>query len=325
MNNKAIAIKSQYKLDWRISLLERLLNLFKPIEQMSLEELRLVSERPVPSIIQSIFAGKKFDLTQVIQRNIPGRHGQIPIRLYYPSAKTSLPLILFFHGGGWVYGNFQIYEQMCRRIAHNIGAIVLAVGYRLAPFAKYPIALEDCYDAFLWASENAASIKANPKQIIIMGDSAGGNLATAVCLMAKEQGNKSIASQILLYPVTSGKLDQPSMEQHAAAPLLTKSRMECFVNYYARDEADFSQPYFSPLLAEDLSHLPPALIITCEYDPLHDQAQMYAQRLQEAGTSVELVDYKGMIHGFMSFPIFCREAIPAFEKVTSYVNAVISI
>ncbi|MBW4551155.1 MAG: alpha/beta hydrolase [Aphanocapsa sp. GSE-SYN-MK-11-07L] len=315
-------MKNSFRLDWKIQLLDKILSFFKPLEKMSLEELRAISEKPIPPLLERILAGKQIALAEVEQQTINGRHGNIPIRLYYPSDQTHLPLILFFHGGGWVYGNLQTHDRMCRRIARDTTAIVLAVNYRLAPFSKYPIALEDCYDALLWAVENAADLRADPTKLMVMGDSAGGNLATAVCLMARDQEQVAIAHQILIYPVTSGKLDQPSVDQYGSAPVLTKDRMQCFIQHYARNPADIPQPYFSPLLAADVSRLPPALIITCEYDLLHDQAQMYAQRLQAAGTSVMLVDYPGMVHGFLSFPGFCRAALPAFHKIASYVKSV---
>ena len=315
--------QKHFKLDWKTRLLDRILSLSKPLEQMSWQELRQASEEtPIAPLVQCILAGKQIPLAKVVQQDIRGRHGKIPLQLYYPFSEPPFPLILFFHGGGWVYGNFQTHDRMCRRIAQDTGAIVIAVGYRLAPFFKYPTALEDCYDAYLWAGENATSLQADPEKVIVMGDSAGGNIATAVCLMDRDLGHQLIARQILLYPVTSGKLDQPSIDQNAYAPVLTKSMMQCFVAHYARGQADIRESYFSPLLAQDLSHLPPALIVTCEYDPLHDQAQMYAQRLQEAATLVELVDYSGTVHGFMSFPVFCQQASNAFEKVANYVKLV---
>ncbi|MDJ0705287.1 MAG: alpha/beta hydrolase [Leptolyngbyaceae cyanobacterium MO_188.B28] len=314
-------MQSYFNLDWKIHLLNKILSASKPLDQMDLDELREASERPIPSVLERVLAGKRIALMEVIQQTIRGRHGDIPIRLYYPSTQTTLPLVLFFHGGGWVYGNFQTHDRMCRRIARDTGAIVLAVRYRLAPFFKYPTALEDCYDTLLWAVENAHSLKADPKQVIVMGDSAGGNIATAVCLMEKDQGHQLIAKQVLLYPVTSGQLDQPSIEKNANAPILTKSRMQFFVEQYARDQVDVLQPYFSPLFSQDLSNLPSALIITAEYDPLHDQAQAYAQGLQEAGTSVKLIDYARMIHGFLSFPTFCKAALPAFEEVAEHIKS----
>ena len=315
-------MKSHYKLDWKTRLLDKLLKSSKPLEEMSLDELKATSEQAVSPLIQRIFGGQEIPVSKVVQQNISGRHGEIPIRLYYPNEQKSLPLILFFHGGGWVYGNFDTHNRLCRRLARDIGAIVLPVCYRLAPFSKYPTALEDCYDALLWVVENAASISADPQKIVVMGDSAGGNLATAVCLMAPDKGVKAIARQVLLYPVLSGKLDQPSTDKNADAPVLTKLRMQCFIDYYARDEADISQPYFSPLLAEDLSNLPPALIITAQYDPLHDQAVMYTGRLQKAKVPVKLLDYDHTIHGFVSFATFCKEALLALAEIAKYINAI---
>lgn len=313
---------SHFKLDWKIQLLVKILSSSKPLEEMSLDELREASEKPIPAIIERVLAGKRIALAEIVQHKIHGRHGDISIQLYYPSSRKNLPLILFFHGGGWVYGNFQTHDRLCRRVARDTGAIVLAVNYRLAPFSKFPTALEDCYDTLLWTVENSTSLRADPQKVIVMGDSAGGNLAAAVCLMARDQGYPSIAQQILIYPVVSGKLDQPSVAKNANAPILTLNRMQFFVQCYARSEDDILQPYFSPLLAEDLSHLPPTLIITNEYDLLHDQAQEYAQRLQEAGTSATLLDYHGMIHGFLSFPGFCQKALPAFYKIAEYVRSV---
>ncbi len=314
-------MKTHYKLHWKTRLLNKILNSSKPLEQMSLDELSETAEKSISPITKRIFGGKKISVNKIVQQNINGRHGDISIQLYYPSQQKSLPLILFFHGGGWVYGNFDTYDYFCRRLTKDTGAIVLTVDYRLAPFYKYPTALEDCYDAYLWTVENATNLSANPEKIIVMGDSAGGNLATVVSLMARDKGQKLITKQILLYPVVSGKLDRPSVDKNADAPVLTKKRMQCFIDYYARDEADILQPYFSPLLAEDLSNLPPTLIITCEYDPLHDQAQIYAERLQEAKIPVKLHDYPKTIHGFMSFPPFCPEALPAFAEVAEFIKS----
>ena len=313
-------MKSHYKLDWKTRLLHIILNFSsgKPLEQMDLDELKTASQPTISPFIKRVFNGKQIPVKEVVRQNIPGRV-DIPIQLYYPDRQQYSSLIVFFHGGGWVYGNFDTHDRLCRRVARDTSAIVLAVDYRLAPFSKYPTALLDCYDALLWARENIASF-VDSEKIIVMGDSAGGNLAAAVCLMARDEGHQFIHQQVLLYPVVSGKLDLPSTEKNADAPVLTTPRMQYFVNCYARDEADILQPYFSPLLAKDLNNLPPALIITCEYDPLHDQAVKYAQRLQEAGIEVKLLDYSQTIHGFISFSPFCSEALPAFTEIAKFIN-----
>ncbi|NEQ26703.1 MAG: alpha/beta hydrolase [Microcoleus sp. SIO2G3] len=311
------------KLDWKIQLLDRLLSLLKPVHKMSLDELRKLDETSISPIAERVLVGRSIPLPEVAKQTVSGRHGEIPIQIYYPSTESNLALILFFHGGGCIYGNLQTHDRMCRRIARDTGAIVLAVRYHLAPFAKYPIPLEDCYDVVTWAVENATKLRADRQKIIVMGDSAGGNLATAVCLMSRDRNHPFIAQQVLLYPVTSGILDQPSVDRNANAPVLTKDAMQTYIDCYAQDESDRLKPYFSPLLAEDLSNLPPALIVTCEVDLLHDQAVGYARRLQEAGNQVLLLDYPGMVHGFMSFLPFCRAARPAFEQVAVFVRSVV--
>jgi acetyl esterase len=212
----------KFNLDWKTRLLDGILNFSKPLEKMSLDELRETPEKPIPPIVERVFGGKRIALADIMQQKISGRHGEIPIRLYYPVIQENLPIILFFHGGGWVYGNFQTHDRMCRRIARDTGAIVLAVRYRLAPFFKYPTALEDCYDVLLWAVKHSVSLRADSEKVLVMGDSAGGNLA-AVCLMARDQGHSSIARQILIYPIMSGMLDQPSIKKMPMRQSLPKN------------------------------------------------------------------------------------------------------
>lgn len=308
------------KLNWKVRLLDRILKLNKPLERMNSEELRQASEQELSPLIGRVFGGKRIELKKVVDRTIEGRHGDIPIRLYYPSLKINLPIILSLHGGGWVYGNLPTHDRLCRRISRDAEAIVVSVDYRLAPFFKYPTAIEDCYDVLLWMITNMSDLNANPEKIMVMGDSAGGNLAAVLCLMSKQQ-DFSLAKQILIYPVTSGILEQTSVDKNADAPVLTKDRMQFFIDCYAGDSQDVRDAYFSPLLTEDLSNLPPALIITGEYDLLHDQGTIYAQKLEEAGNSVKLVDYPGTIHGFVSFPPFCKQALPAFKEMAEFIAA----
>lgn len=230
-------------------------------------------------------------------------------------------VIAFFHGGGWISGNFQTHDAMCRRLAHESGVLVIAVGYRLAPRYPFAIALEDGYDTLEWIVQQAESLGVNANSLMVMGDSAGGNLAAALCLMAPDAQTPKIRGQILLYPVTDGTLSQPSIERYADGPYLTKAQLKRFVQDYARTPNDIHHPYFSPLLATNLTQLPPALIITAQYDPLHDEGQAYAQRLREAGNRVQATDYVGMIHGFVSFPGFCRGAELAFAEIAAFVNS----
>ncbi|MGF1538314.1 MAG: alpha/beta hydrolase [Elainellaceae cyanobacterium] len=303
---------------WNHRLLDALLNSTKPLEEMSPDELRQAAASLPSSLQQFMLTGREIPLPKVLDHAVSDRAHEIPVRLYYPSAKTPLPLVMFLHGGGWVFGNLHTHDRLCRRLARDTEAIVLAVDYRRAPFHKYPAALEDGYSALQWAAEHVAD--ADGSNITIMGDSAGGNLAAAIALMARDQGQPCIARQVLLYPVTSGRLNQPSMEANANAPILTQDRMQRFVDCYAQSNADILQPYFSPLLAPDLGHLPPALVVACQNDPLYDQALHYAQRLKGAAVPVELLDY-ATVHGFMSFPMFCPSAWTAFREVARYIRA----
>ena len=147
------------KLDWKVRLLDRLLKRNKPLEEMNPEELRQATEQELSPLITRLFAGKLIELHQVVERTISGRHGDIPIQIYTPSAKSNLPIVLYMHGGGWVFGNLQTCDRLCRRVAQNTGAIVVSVDYRLAPFFKYPTAIEDCYDVFLWMTQNLSESK----------------------------------------------------------------------------------------------------------------------------------------------------------------------
>lgn len=309
-------MKVSYKLHWKTRLLDLLLKSAKPLEQMNRDELKSTAQQPVSPLMQRIFAGKKIDISRVVEQNVSGRHGEIPVRLYYPSKSQHLPLIVYFHGGGWVYGNFDTHDYLYRRLARDANSIVMAINYRLAPFYQYPTALEDCFDGLVWAVNNLGEA-IDSERITVMGDSAGGNLATALCLMSRDF---AISKQVLLYPVLSGKLTQPSTRENSDAPVLTTERMQFFVDCYAKDDSDIESALFSPLFAEDMSNLPSTLIITAQYDPLHDQAVEYAQRLKDAGVAVKLLDYPHTIHGFISFPTFCPDALPALAEVVRFVR-----
>jgi acetyl esterase len=318
-------LKTEIKVDRKIGFLDWIIGLRKPVHEMTLKEIKKQNDMKIPSPLARFLFGKYCKMEKVENKTIRTRHGEIPIRIYYPSKKPNnkpdMPLIMFFHGGGWVLCGLDNYDRMCRRIARDTGAILISVGYHLAPWHKYPVALEDCYDATLWALEKSKKIGADPDQLIVMGDSAGGNLSASVCLMARNLNGPDIKGQILLYPNLDATLASPSIDRFADAPMLTKDMMVCFINYYARTEKDKGSPYFSPLLAEDLNTLPPALVITAQYDPLHDEGQAYAGRLKEAGNLVQVTDYPGMVHGFILFPEYCKLANKAYSEIADYVKS----
>ena len=234
---------------------------------------------------------------------IPGPAGQIPVRVYAPQGSRPFPVLVFFHGGGFAIGSIEGYDELCREVTNAAGCIVVSVDYRLAPEHKFPAAVDDCYTATKWVAENANAIGGDPTRIAVGGDSAGGNLAAVVALMARDRGKPPLVYQLLVYPCTNfAVFDTPSHRENAEGYFLTKDDMVWFMNLYLRSEADAHNPYASPLRAHDFRGLPPALVVTAEFDPLRDEGEAYAARLREAGVPVVCTRYNGMIHGFLSMP-----------------------
>ena len=310
------------QLDWRIRLLDWLLKRRPPTHTMTLAQIQHMNQNPPTGLLAWLFLGSRPTLSQIRNSNISGRHGPIPIRLYYPRPERDLPLVVFFHGGGWVTGNLEIHDVICRQIALNSPAIVAAVDYRLAPQYRFPTPLEDCYDATCWLAKQCRSLGARENAFGVMGDSAGGNLAASVCLMARERGGPKIDFQILIYPSVDGTLSCASHQELTNAPLLSQQAIHFFRDCHARTTADFQNPYFSPLLATSLRGLPPALVMTAECDPLRDEGEAYARRLQANQVAVDFVNYPNTIHGFLNFPRFCRHAPEAIDKISQYMKSI---
>ncbi len=243
-------------------------------------------------------AGPPEPVARVEDRVAATAAGPIPVRIYTPEAAGPLPMLVYFHGGGWVIGNLETVDAPCRALANRAGCLIVSVDYRLAPEHKFPAAAEDCYAATRWAAEHAAELGGDPARIAVGGDSAGGNLAAVVALMARERGGPRLAYQLLIYPVTNYDFSTPSYQENAEGYLLTKNAMVWFWDHYLRQPSDGEHPYASPLRAADLRGLPPAFVITAEYDPLRDEGEAYADRLRQAGVPTELRRYDGMIHGF---------------------------
>jgi Esterase/lipase len=221
--------------------------------------------------------------------------------VYVPEREGPYPTLVYYHGGGWVIGDLDSHDETCRVLASEADCLVVSVDYRRSPEHKFPTPLEDCYTAFEWVFENAESMQIDTDSVLIGGDSAGGNLAAAVALLARDNEGPEIARQVLIYPVTDYGFDTPSYEENGDGGLLSRADMEWFWDHYLRDEIDGKNPYASPLQARRLEGLPPTIVITCGLDPLRDEGATYAKRLEEAGVPVTYHNYEDCIHGIAQF------------------------
>lgn len=241
-------------------------------------------------------------LARVENRTLPGPGGDIPIRIYTPEAGAPLPILVFFHGGGWVLSSLDTHDKLCRSLARAAHCLVISVAYRLAPEHKFPAALEDAYAATSWVARHARDIQGDSTRVAVGGDSAGGNLAAVVAQMARNQHTPQLVFQLLLYPVTDFTALTRLNLKHAEDYGLSQEDMAWFDAHYLNEASEGLSPLASPLLEQDLTNLPPALIITAQYDILHEEAELYGKRLQEANVPTTVHCYPGMIHGFLLLP-----------------------
>lgn len=258
-------------------------------------------------------------------RRVPGYGGWIPIRIYVPEAAQTLPVLVYYHGGGWVLGDLGTHDGITTAIAKAAGCIVVSVAYRLAPEHKFPAAVDDAYAAARWVVDNAESFGGDPQRVAVGGDSAGGNLAAVVALMARDRGVFQPVFQVLIYPVTDFNFNTPSYLQNAEGYLLTREDMRWFWGHYLAHAEDGDHPYASPLRAADLGRLPPALVITAEFDPLRDEGEAYAARLRQAGVPVTSHRYDGMIHGFFRHLARFDKARAALGEVAGALRQVFAV
>jgi len=257
------------------------------------------------------------EVAKVEDRKISGSGAAIPVRIYTPAGPGPFPILVWYHGGGWVIGDLESADASARHLTVGAECVTISVDYRLAPETKFPGPADDCYDAAVWAAQNAASINGDASRIAVGGDSAGGNLAAAISLMARDRGNPPLAFQLLVYPVTARDFSTNSYQQNADGYLLSKDSMQWYWDHYLQSLADASDPYAAPLAASDLSNLPPALVITAEYDPLCDEGETYAQRLQDAGIPTACTRYDGMIHGFFGMPAAIDKGKQAVDEAAA--------
>jgi acetyl esterase len=283
-----------------------------PQAQVYLDQMAALNGPPLhtltPEVIrqgtrmQLALLGEPEPVAHVENRTIPGPAGELPIRIYTPAGSGPFPVLVFFHGGGWVICDLDTHDPTCRSLANEVGCIVVSVDYRLAPEHKFPAAPEDCYAATQWVAKHAAEFNGDPSRLAIGGDSAGGNLTAVVAQMARDRDGPRLAFQLMIYPATDFNARTESKESNAQGYFLTTDDMVWFMNHYLRSEDDRHNPLASPMLAANLRGLPPALVITAEYDPLRDEGEQYGQRLKEAGVPVTITRYPGMIHGFFGMP-----------------------
>ena len=256
--------------------------------------IRAASERnPLPLWLP------RLPLASVTEYQVDGADGLIPARLYKPAAANGL--VLFLHGGGFSLCSLDSHDGICARLAAISGASILSVAYRLAPEAPFPAAAEDTYAAYLWLRAHVEELGYGNDHIVVAGDSAGGNLAAVLCQMARDRGVPVPAFQLLFYPATTGSEPVPSRRTYANGYMLTAGMMNWFKGLYLQDPALERSPYYAPAHATDLTGLPPALIVTAEFDPLRDEGSFYADRLRAAGVPVEYECVPGTIHGFLMF------------------------
>ena len=259
---------------------------------------------PVPEIRKLMdhmaFPPGNLPMHEVRELSIPGGDGQaMKLRLYRPSTAQSAPVMVYFHGGGWCIGTLDTHDNLCRHLARITGMNVVSVDYRLAPEHVFPAALDDAYAATRWVADHGAELNCDASQLMVAGDSAGGNLAIATCLRAKEDGWKGITQQLLFYPVCDSRMDAPSHGLYAQMPILTREAMAAMWRHYHPSAP--AHPLASIMQYPDVAGLPPAVLVTAELDILRDEGEDFAKRLQQVGVPVSTMRAEGMLHGFANF------------------------
>lgn len=273
---------------------------------------------------QPEYLGVADAVAKIDYRYISGPTAELPIKIYTPEGIGPFPAVVFFHGGGWVAGNIEINGVQHQQIAHDARAVVIAVNYQKAPEHKFPIPFDDCYSTLEWVVANAQALNINVDEIGVAGDSAGGNLAAAVTLKARDVKGPKIAFQILIYPAVDYNFEYPSMIDNAVGYSLTTQGMKWYWDQYMATTDDLANPYFRPMAAENLSNLPPTFTLTAELDPLRDEGEIFAQRLHDAGVKSVLKRYDSLIHGFALMQGFLPEAREAMQDIADNIREFIN-
>ncbi|WP_433755169.1 alpha/beta hydrolase [Nocardia sp. CA-135398] len=277
------------------------------------EARRILAERP-PARVDPI------PVRRVEERFVSGPVGaqQVRVRMYWPAESgADLPVVLFCHGGGFVICDLDSHDQLCRAMSNGVGAIVVSVDYRQAPEHRFPAAAEDAYTVLKWIAAQASSFGGDPARIAVAGDSSGGNLAAVTALLARDRNGPGIAHQLLIYPMLDPARDTASYRENAYGYFVTDDHLRWYWEQYLASDADAENPYAAPPRAADLSGLPPAYIITAEFDPLRDEGEAYGRRLRDAGVETVTVRYDGQFHGFFSMADNLSDAKEAADQAFS--------
>ena len=257
------------------------------------------------------------EVAKVEDRAVSWRDAEVPVRIYTPAGTGPFPILIWCHGGGMVVGDLETADATARHLTVETGCVTVSVDYRLAPETKFPGACDDCYAAAVWASDNAASIQGDASRMAVGGDSAGGNLAAVVAQMARDRANPDLAFQLLVYPMTSLDFETPSYLDNADGYLLTRDSMKWYWDQYLGASDDPNHPYAVPSKAGNFKALPPALVITAEFDPLRDEGEAYAKNLEAAGVPTTCTRYDGMIHGFFGMPAAMDKGAQAISEAAA--------
>ena len=272
---------------------------------------------------RALQSGEPENIFEVVHRFIPGPTSDLPIRIYRPVKGAVLPALVFFHGGGWVLNNLDSYEQALRSLANRGKFVVIAVNYQKAPEQPFPVPFDDCYATLNWVYENSAQLGINESQIGVGGDSAGGNLAAAVAIKARDQGDILLAFQLLIYPCNDNEMKYDSAYNNAVGYGLSTQSMQWFWEQYLSRKSDAKNPYAVPALAKEFRGLAPAIITTAELDPLLDDGYNYAERLRRSGVPTVYREYEGVIHGYFTLAAITPEAQVLQQFVADEVNALL--
>jgi acetyl esterase len=281
----------------------------------------VIPDAGLGALIAGIFVGRARAGVTIATSSFEAAHGDVPLRVYTPDGPGGpRPVVVNFHGGGFALGSSRQGDWICSHVAADLDAVVVSVDYRLAPTHRFPAAVEDCYEALLWTAGHAEELGGDPERIGLMGDSAGGNLAAVVAIMARDEGGPRVLHQALIYPatdLTEGLREHDSYVGNTRGIILSNADMEIFRGFYLTEADDPFDWRLSPLHAKDVSGLPPAIVVVAGLDPLHDAGVRYAEALVAAGVHARVEDFHVMPHGFLSFPYFSRGAKPAIAAIVA--------